>query len=76
MLAYVHKYLCYSAEQSLKRNEVSAAVTGNARARVLSLIQYFVLLLIINPFNDILKYPPRCGLFSSVLRYSFRKLNS
>lgn len=52
MLAYVHKYLCYSAEQSLKRNEVSAAVTGTTR--VLSLIQYFVLLLIINPFNDII----------------------
>lgn len=32
MLAYAHKYLCYSTEQSLKRNEVSTAAT-RARAR-------------------------------------------
>lgn len=60
MLAYVHKYLCYSAEQSLKRNEVSAAVTGTLAYYHWYNISCCFLLSIPSMILS-----PQCGLFSS-----------
>lgn len=55
MLAYVHKYLCYSAEQSLKRNEVfNSWETWRERSRIIIVDTIFRVASIINPFNDII----------------------